>query len=84
MCEEQWIATYEDHLLRIWDQLQGIASSTSIMVFDRFRLSFPEFCVLAYRNSTIPDHTLEDDHDADDSEGYGSGDDDLSSAIPVW
>ena len=58
MLEDAWVAEHEDHLLHLWEYLQDMSSKTGIHVLDMYKISFPRFCELCYRNSTIPEASL--------------------------
>ena len=50
---EHWISDNEDHLLDLYNMLQESNGRTGRLVFDRDKCSFPQFCQLAYRWSTL-------------------------------
>lgn len=70
MSYDTWCCEHGENLMDVWTYLQNMTHA-NIYIFDRFRITFPRFCELAYEHSTIPEDwtcAVADDQDEEDRE----------------
>ena len=67
---DQWVEDNHDHLLIVYEMLQDVCTRTGRCVFDKESCTFPRFCQLAYRNSSLyqwddPNFTMTDEDESE-------------------